>query len=77
MTYRIARRALHDFVDRQIALIEATPLPPDVRGLVPAADISDADLGGVWLGAGLATQVGIPLLDAPERFVEQGGGEAA
>jgi len=36
MTYRIARDALVDFVDRQIHLIESTPLPPDLRSIVPA-----------------------------------------
>jgi hypothetical protein len=71
MTYRIARDELVDFVDRQIRLIEATPLPPDLRALVPAAEVGDDDLSGVWLGAGLATQLGLAIVDRPEAFVER------
>ena len=71
MTYRIDRSALHAFLDEQIARIEATPLPTDIRRIAPATEISDDDLGGVWLGAGLATQVGIVLLESPERFIEE------
>ena len=71
MTYRIARDALVDFVDRQIHLIETTPLPPDLRSIVPAPDVGDDDLAGVWLGAGLATQLGLAIVDRPEVFVER------
>ncbi len=71
MAYHIDRTALLDFVDRQIRLIESTPLPSDIRAIVPAADLADDELEGVWLGAGLATQVGLALLDGPEAFVER------
>ena len=71
MTYRIARDALVDFVDRQIHLIESTPLPPDLRALVPDGDVGDDELSGVWLGAGLATQLGLAIVDRPEVFVER------
>lgn len=71
MTYRIARDELVDFVDRQIRLIEATPLPPDLRALVPSDEVGDDDLSGVWLGAGLATQLGLAIVDRPELFVER------
>ena len=70
MTYRIARSALHAFVDEQIALIEATPVPADIRQIAPTGDVPDTVLDGVWLSAGLATQLGLALIDAPERFVE-------
>jgi hypothetical protein len=73
MAYRIDRTALLDFVDRQIRLIESTPLPSDIRAIVPAADLGDDDLEGVWLGAGLATQVGLALVDGPEVFIERAG----
>jgi hypothetical protein len=69
MTYAIDREELVRFVERQVALIEATPLPCDLRQIVAADDVSDVDLHGVWLGAGLATQIGLALVDAPERFV--------
>ena len=73
MTYRIARDALVDFVDRQIDLIESTPLPPDLRAVVPDGDVGDDELSGVWLGAGLATQLGLAIVDRPEAFVERSG----
>ena len=70
MDFRIDRHALHRFLDQQIALIESTPLPPEVREIVPRADLADSELGCVWLAAGLASQVGIVLLDEPQRFIE-------
>jgi hypothetical protein len=69
MAYRIARDSLVDFVDRQIRLIESTPLPPDLRAIIPAGNLGDEDLTGVWLGAGLATQLGLAIVDRPEVFV--------
>jgi len=69
MPYHIARAALHDFVDRQLTLVESTPLPTDVRDLVADEDLGDDELAAVWLAAGLATQVGLAVLDGPERFV--------
>jgi hypothetical protein len=71
MAYRIARDSLIDFVDRQILLIESTPLPPDLRSIIPSGGLGDEDLAGVWLGAGLATQLGLALVDRPEVFVER------
>ncbi len=71
MAYRIARDSLIDFVDRQIRLIESTPLPPDLRAIIPSGNLGDEDLSGVWLGAGLATQLGLALVDRPEVFVER------
>jgi hypothetical protein len=70
--YEIARCALYRFVERQVAMIEATPLPADIREVAGAHDLSDDELQGVWLGAGLATQVGLVLVDTPERFVTKG-----
>jgi hypothetical protein len=71
VTYEIARTALYRFVERQLAMIEATPLPADIRNVVAADDLSDDELHGVWLGAGLATQIGLALVDRPERFVRR------
>jgi hypothetical protein len=71
MPYRIARHALHAFLERQILLVESTPVPSDLRDVVGAArDLGDEDIAAIWLGAGLATQVGLALLEEPERFVE-------
>jgi hypothetical protein len=69
--YEIARAALHRFVDCQIALIEATPPPADIRDIASAHDLSEEEIHGVWLGAGVATQIGLALVDAPERFVTE------
>ncbi len=70
MAYRIERTALQAFVARQVLLIESTPLPSDVLGLLRDGDDLGADEAqAVWLGAGLATQIGLALLNEPERFV--------
>jgi hypothetical protein len=71
MTYRIDRTALAAFVDAQADRVEATPLPDDLVVAFPQTDedLAGEDLRAVWLGAGLATQIGLALLEAPERFV--------
>ncbi len=71
MTYRIDRPALDEFVRRQADLVESTPLPADLADLLAldAEDLTPDDLRAVWLGAGLATQIGLALMEAPERFV--------
>jgi hypothetical protein len=71
MTYRIDRTALAEFVDAQSDRVEATPLPADLVAAFPQGDqdLGGDDLRAVWLGAGLATQIGLALLEAPERFV--------
>ena len=71
MAYRIDRPALNDFVQRQASLVETTPLPADLVGVLPreADELGRDELHAVWLGAGLATQIGLALLEAPERFI--------
>jgi hypothetical protein len=70
MPYRIERASLRSFVERQIVLIESTPMPPDLVRLLRDEDDLDTDAArAVWLGAGLATQIGLVLLNEPERFV--------
>ena len=44
MPYRIARRALHDFVDRQLLLIASTPFPDDLRRALAGEDVGDDEL---------------------------------
>lgn len=70
MTYRIATDRLVAFVEEQARLVEATPMPPDLVEVVPD-DMPDDELPGVWLAAGLASQIGIALVDDPGRFVER------
>ena len=70
--YRIDRIALADFVARQVDAIEAIPAPAELvsLGFAEEADGLTADeLRAVWLGAGLAAQVGLALLEQPERFI--------
>ena len=71
--YRIDRNRLDDFISRQVDLVEATPVPDDVADLVATSSTDDGlsadELHAVWLGAGLATQVGLAILEEPERFL--------
>jgi len=69
MPYRIERDALLAFVERQVVLIESTPMPADVSALLGDQDGLADEGHAVWLGAGLATQVGLALMNEPERFV--------
>lgn len=69
MAYRIARAALLAFVDRQISLVESTPPPAELELAVDGRARAPDEAQAVWLGAGLATQIGLALLDEPERFV--------
>ena len=73
MHYTIDRPALDDFVARQLDLVEQTPVPAAivelVSGTCDANGLTQDDLRAVWLGAGLATQVGLALIEQPERFI--------
>ena len=72
MTYTINRAALDEFIAHQVELVEATPLPADLREVLPISDgeLTSEELHAVWLGAGLATQVGLALMESPERFID-------
>ena len=74
MQYRVDREALTEFIDRQIGLIEAASIPPkllgDVVELPPRHElIGREELAALWLGAGLATHVGLAIFEEPERFI--------
>ncbi|HEV7564527.1 MAG TPA: hypothetical protein VGO31_01045 [Microbacteriaceae bacterium] len=71
MPYQINRAALDDFLARQVDILERTPVPDEVVQLVAGEDetLSADELRAVWLGAGLATHVGLALLEQPERFI--------
>jgi hypothetical protein len=73
MEYRIDRAALDAFVSRQVELVESTELPT-LLGEVAELRLRHEDLGpeevrALWLGAGLATHVGLAIFEEPERFV--------
>ena len=72
MPYTINLPALDRFIADQVALVESTPMPGDLQDVLPeqADDLTADELAAVWLGAGLATQIGLALLESPERFIE-------
>ncbi len=72
MPYTINHPALDRFISDQVTLVESTPMPGDLHDVLPeqADDLTADELGAVWLGAGLATQIGLALLEPPERFIE-------
>lgn len=65
----IQRDALHAFVDRQLFRIESTPPPPDLRALERKAGLTVEEVRAVWIGAGIASQIGMALALDPSRFV--------
>ncbi len=68
--FEIDELRLAGFVADQVRLISATPLPEGMAAELRGAG-SDLELAAVWLGAGLATQIGLPLLEHPEAFVRR------
>jgi hypothetical protein len=72
--YRIDREALAAFVARQVDLVEAGSIPKllaDVVGLRHES-VSRDEVRALWLGAGLATHVGLAIFEEPERFITAG-----
>ena len=73
MEYRIDRAALVAFIARQIDLVEATELPNLLGEVVELRlrhdDVSAEEVRALWLGAGLATHVGLAIFEEPERFI--------
>ena len=67
MSHRIDRDALVEFVDAQINLVEGTP-PTDLI-LAITGTLDEDGLALTWLAAGIATQIGLALMDEPERFI--------
>jgi hypothetical protein len=73
MQYRIDREALASFVARQVELVEAVALPKLLADVVELRmrheSVSRDEVEALWLGAGLATHVGLAIFEEPERFV--------
>jgi hypothetical protein len=73
MEYRIDRDALAEFISRQVAEIEAASIPKLLADVVELRlrheSVSSDEVQALWLGAGLATQVGLAIFEEPERFV--------
>ncbi len=73
MDSRIDQEALAEFVARQVALVEAAPIPKLLGDVVELRlrheSVSRDEVRALWLGAGLATHVGLAIFEEPERFV--------
>jgi hypothetical protein len=73
MEYRIDREALDEFVGQQVELIESASIPnllADVVELRLRHECgSRAEMCALWLGAGLATHLGLAIFEEPERFI--------
>lgn len=70
IAYEIDEPRLTSFVAEQVRLIAGTPLPGGLADELRRAG-AELDLAAVWLGAGLATQIGLALLEHPEAFVRR------
>ena len=73
MEYRIDLDALTHFISREVELIEAASIPKllaDVVELRLRHEVASRDeVAALWLGAGLATHVGLAIFEEPERFI--------
>lgn len=73
MEYRIDRQVLDEFIARQVEFVESASIP---TLLVDTSEprfrhesVSRDGVYALWLGAGLATHVGLAIFEEPERFV--------
>ena len=73
MEYRIDREALDEFISRQVELVEAVSVPKLLADVVELRlrheSVGRDELHALWLGAGLATHVGLSIFEEPERFI--------
>jgi hypothetical protein len=73
MEYRIDLDALANFISREVELIEAASIPrllADVVELRLRHEVASGhEVAALWLGAGLATHVGLAIFEEPERFI--------
>jgi hypothetical protein len=76
MEYRIDREALAAFIARQVDLVEAGSIPKLLADVVELRlrheSVSRDEVRALWLGAGLATHVGLAIFEEPERFITAG-----
>jgi len=66
----IQRAALHAFIDRQLLQVESTPVPNELRPAVEGGSMTPDEVHALWMGAGIASQIGMSLVLDPSRFVE-------
>jgi hypothetical protein len=76
VVYRIDREALAEFIAWQIDLVEAGSIPRLLADVVELRlrheSVSRDEVRALWLGAGLATHVGLAIFEEPERFITAG-----
>ena len=66
----IRRDLLHSFIDSQLDRVLATPVPPDLAALAASERFDVDEARALWVGAGIASQIGLALAFDPGRFVE-------
>ena len=73
MEYRIDREALAEFIAREVELVESLSIPKLLADVVELRlrheCVGRDEVRALWLGAGLATHVGLAIFEEPERFV--------
>lgn len=73
MEYRIDRIALDEFIARQVELVESIEIPKLLADVVELRlgheSVGRDEVRALWLGAGLATHVGLAIFKEPERFI--------
>jgi hypothetical protein len=76
LEYRINREELAEFVARQIDLVEAAAMPSLLAQVAELRlrheSVGRDEVRALWLGAGLATHVGLAIFEEPERFITAG-----
>jgi hypothetical protein len=74
--YRIDREALAAFIGRQVDLVEAGSIPKLLADVVELRlrheSVGRDEVRALWLGAGVATHVGLAIFEEPERFITAG-----
>jgi len=68
-TPRIDRDALAAMIERACLTIESTPIPAELRASGDGGGFNDAEVLALWIGAGLASQVGMALALDPSPYV--------
>ncbi len=76
MEYRIDREALAAFIARQVDLVEAGAIPELLAQVVELRlrheSVTRDEVRALWLGAGLATHVGLAIFEEPDQFITTG-----
>jgi hypothetical protein len=74
--YRIDREALAEFIARQVDLVEAGAMPSLLAQVAELRlrheSVSGDEVQALWLGAGLATHVGLAIFEEPQQFITAG-----